>query len=202
MKKRGFLFVITMVMLLVCTVGIGFSNKSEAKACNYFKRISLKKCVVTLDEQEYFWTGQECKPEVTITYGETTLVKDVDYQVQYKRNIDAGQATVVVKGIGDYRSKIKTKFRIKGLDFAKNCDVILDDANRTVKVYFRGKPVDESFYGSYFLENKQVLQKHEGPHGVYYVYNVTRTYVVSGKGPFEGTVTKEYTRVENEYIPN
>jgi hypothetical protein len=175
---------------------------NEAEACGYFKRTSLKKCIVSLEESEFYWTGQECKPAVSVSYMGNALTEGVDYIVSYKRNIDAGEGTVIVKGIGDYRSKVRNKFRIKGLEFKTSCDVILDDANRDVKVYYQGKEVDPSFYGFYFMEDRYVVQEQVGPNGTYYIYNVVRTYTVMGKGPFEGSVVKKYMTREYDYIPN
>ena len=178
MKKKGLLVVFTLALAMACTVGIAFKQKQEAKACNYFKRISLKKCEVTLSQEEFTWSGQECKPDVSVKYEGNELVLNEDFEVTYKRNIDAGQATVTVKGIGDYRSKVKKKFRIKGLDINRNCDVVLDDANRSVKVYFRGKELDSKYYSYYFVQNRRIINQEVGPNGSYYVYSVTRTYTL------------------------
>ena len=202
MKKKGLYFVITVIMTLAIAFGVGMYNAKEANACGYFKRISLKKCVVSLEETEYTWSGQECKPAVSVSYIGNSLTEGVDFTVEYKRNIDAGEATVIIKGIGDYRSKVKTKFRIKGMNFKTSCDVILDDANRDVKVYFKGKEIDPSFYAFYYLEDKQVVQQQVGPNGTYYIYNVIRTYTIMGKGPFEGSVEKKFITREYDYIPN
>ena len=119
-----------------------------------------------------------------------------------KSNIDAGKATVIIKGIGEYRSTIKKNFIVKGLDFNKNCNVILDDVNRNVKVYFRGKELDSKYYAFYFTQDRRIIDQQVGPNGTYYVYSVTRTYTVMGKGVFEGTIIKRYTTREHEYIPN
>ena len=202
MKKKGLFFIVTLVFVVACTWCVGVANMKEASACGYFKRISLKKCIISLEETEFEWTGQECKPAVSVSYMGNALTEGIDYVVSYKRNIDAGEGKVIVKGIGDYRSKVKTKFRIKGLDFKSSCDVILDDANRNVKVYYKGKEVDSRFYAFYYLEDRQVMQEQVGPSGNYYIYNVVRTYTVMGKGPFEGTVIKRYMTREHDYIPN
>ena len=88
------------------------------------------------------------------------------------------------------------------MNFKTSCDVILDDANRDVKVYFKGKEIDPSFYAFYYLEDKQVVQQQVGPNGTYYIYNVIRTYTIMGKGPFEGSVEKKFITREYDYIPN
>ena len=201
-KKEGLLVVFTLVLAMACTVGIAIKEQQEAKACKYFKRISLKKCDISLSQEEYVWNGQECKPEVSIQYQGIDLILNEDFLVTYKRNIDAGKATVIIKGIGDYRSKVKKNFVVKGLDFNSNCNVILDDANRNVKVYFRGKELDSRYYAFYFTQDRRIIDQQVGPNGTYYVYVVTRTYTVMGKGAFEGTVIKRYTTREHEYIPN
>ena len=74
--------------------------------------------VSAIDEQRY--TGESITPEVSVIgkkYGrsvdsEGELVRDVDYTVEYKDNIEPGQASVVITGIGDYYGKIETSFNI------------------------------------------------------------------------------------------
>ncbi|MBE5935404.1 MAG: hypothetical protein E7262_06390 [Lachnospiraceae bacterium] len=202
MKKKGIFVGITLALAMICTVGTAMVNKQEAKACGYFKRISLKKCEVNLEQQEFNWTGQECKPEVNVTYLGKDLEENIDFQVQYKRNIDAGNATVTVKGIGDYRSKVKKNFLIKGLDFSNNCDVIIDDINRTAKVYFMGKPLDTKYYSCYYMQDRYVTNQDVAPNGTYYTYTVVRTYTVMGKGPFTGSVVKKAYDRDYQFVPN
>jgi len=182
MKKKGIFVGITLALAMICTVGTAMVNKQEAKACGYFKRISLKKCEVNLEQQD--------------------LEENIDFQVQYKRNIDAGNATVTVKGIGDYRSKVKKNFLIKGLDFSNNCDVIIDDINRTAKVYFMGKPLDTKYYSCYYMQDRYVTNQDVAPNGTYYTYTVVRTYTVMGKGPFTGSVVKKAYDRDYQFVPN
>ena len=58
------------------------------------------------------WTGSSIEPEFTVTYNDMELVKDTDYEVIYENNIDAGTATVTVKGIGNFRGSGQTTFEI------------------------------------------------------------------------------------------
>ena len=53
-------------------------------------------------EGTFTYTGLAQTPEVTVKDGETTLILDTDYTVEYQNNVDAGTATVVVTGIGNY----------------------------------------------------------------------------------------------------
>lgn len=45
-------------------------------------------------------------------YGDTTLVRDVDYTVRYKNNKAIGIATAIVEGKGNYTGTVKKNFTI------------------------------------------------------------------------------------------
>lgn len=58
---------------------------------------------VTLEKTEYvFEEGMTCKPAVTVKIGEKTLANNVDYYLEYKDNKAIGNASVVVKFMGEY----------------------------------------------------------------------------------------------------
>jgi hypothetical protein len=64
---------------------------------------------VTLSEDTFIYSGYEEKPEnVTVYYkgkelwGASPYVDNPDYSVQYTNNINAGTASVVITGMGDY----------------------------------------------------------------------------------------------------
>ena len=64
---------------------------------------------VTLSEDSFVYSGYEEKPEnVTVYYkgkelwGASPYVDNPDYSVQYTNNINAGTASVVITGMGDY----------------------------------------------------------------------------------------------------
>ena len=59
-----------------------------------------------------YYNGEEQTPDVTVTDGEKTLKKDVDYTVSYSNNTNAGTATVTVTGKGNYEGIISTTFVI------------------------------------------------------------------------------------------
>lgn len=54
------------------------------------------------------YTGTEVKPAVYVTInGGVKLVEGVDYTVTYKNNVNAGTATAVITGIGDFAGSAK-----------------------------------------------------------------------------------------------
>lgn len=70
--------------------------------------ISIKGFSVTGIKQSYVYSGKAITPEPNVGY----LVKDRDYTVSYMNNIDAGVATVIVTGKGDYSGTTKVNFTI------------------------------------------------------------------------------------------
>ena len=58
------------------------------------------------------YDGSEQKPSVTVLNGAQTLVKGMDYTVQYTKNIHAGTAQITVIGTGDYTGTLNGTFEI------------------------------------------------------------------------------------------
>jgi len=64
-----------------------------------------------IDKQLY--TGSEIKPPINkTTAAPTTLDENIDYTVSYKNNTNAGEATVIVEGKGNYTGKHEDSFII------------------------------------------------------------------------------------------
>lgn len=67
------------------------------------------------------YSGKVCTPAVTVKVQGKTLVKDKDYSLQYKNNKNAGNAKVIVTGIGNYTGTKEASFQIKPLSITKKC---------------------------------------------------------------------------------
>ena len=76
------------------------------------ERRSLSDARIVLDESLFRDDGSEHRPQVTVTVGENVLKEDTDYTLEYKNNTDAGIATVVVTGIGNYIGTATETFEI------------------------------------------------------------------------------------------
>lgn len=75
--------------------------------------IDASEAVVTLEEDEFTFTGDAIEPTVTsVKLGETTLVDGVDYDVTYTNNTQVGTGTVVVTFKGVYSGSVETTFTI------------------------------------------------------------------------------------------
>ena len=72
----------------------------------------------TLGTTSYTYGSDEKKPAVTVSDGTKNLTKDVDFTVTYSNNINAGTATVTIKGIGNYKGTITKTFTINKMSVA------------------------------------------------------------------------------------
>lgn len=58
---------------------------------------------LTIDEiGDKIYTGKLITPELRIKDGDTVLIKNEDYTINYTNNINVGTANVIIKGIGNY----------------------------------------------------------------------------------------------------
>jgi len=78
------------------------------------------------------YTGEAYTPSVTVTYNSVTLTEGVDYTVTYKSNINAGRASIVIIGKGNYRGSKVFYFTILPVQ-AEN--VTFDDMSVMEYVY-------------------------------------------------------------------
>ena len=58
------------------------------------------------------YTGSPITQDVTLKCGTRTLVQNVDYKVTYANNIEAGEATITINGIGNYTGTQTGSFQI------------------------------------------------------------------------------------------
>jgi hypothetical protein len=67
---------------------------------------------VTLSKDQYAYDGKAKTPSVTVKYDGTKLKKGKDYTVSYSDNVNAGTATVTIKGKGFYKNSKQVTFSI------------------------------------------------------------------------------------------
>ena len=93
---------------------------------------SLSNANVTLDKSVYTYTGKEIIPEVTVTYGGKTLVKDKDYTIVTSNAKDAGDAAkVTVIGKGEFGGSIEKSFTIEKANVANLTVTLKKSATQT-----------------------------------------------------------------------
>lgn len=67
---------------------------------------------VSIAPKSYVYDGKEKKPAVTVSYGGKTLTEGKSYSCVYADNIDAGTATVTIKGENTMHGQIVEEFTI------------------------------------------------------------------------------------------
>lgn len=74
---------------------------------------SLELADITMPESVDY-TGSAVEPEITVTYADRVLSKDVDYTVTFTGNDLPGIATATITGIGDYSGTVTEHFIVAG----------------------------------------------------------------------------------------
>ncbi len=61
------------------------------------------------------YTGEPLTPAVSVTLDGTILTAETDYLIVYANNVNVGEATVTVTGIGNYQGTMQTTFTITSI---------------------------------------------------------------------------------------
>lgn len=103
---------LTAVLLLLVVVWGIPGTQAEAKKV---KVTSLTGAKVTLGKKTYTYDGKQKKPSVKVVLKKKTLKKNKDYTITYKKNIKAGNASVVIQAKNQklYKGKKTVGFTIK-----------------------------------------------------------------------------------------
>ena len=96
----------------VTVTGINNYCEEIQKTFNIVDAIPITDEMVSLDKNEYTYTGKGITPKVTVKVGETVLKQDTDYVVTYTDNVKTGTARVTVEGTGEYAGKVEKTFTI------------------------------------------------------------------------------------------
>ena len=110
-----------------CNVGVYWLGVSATDGTNYnavkeiVEKFSISPLVisdatvnVTIPNQTY--TGEELKPEVVVSHNGKQLTLGLDYTVGYEDNVEAGQATVTISGMGNFNGETTANFTIEKAD--------------------------------------------------------------------------------------
>lgn len=74
--------------------------------------IDLSDAVISLSNYYYTYDGTEKLPAVSVMLNGSMISAGVDFVVQYKNNINAGTAAVIITGIGKYSGSAEKTFTI------------------------------------------------------------------------------------------
>ncbi len=139
------------------------------------RQIDFSKAKVDLSDKVY--TGFEVKPEVAIE----GLVEDRDYEVSYKDNVNAGTATVTVKGIRGYEGEMSYEFQIAKADITEQISITAADA------IYDGEAHEATVNVGAYVKNKDYTVSHTPNVNV-----GTVTVTVAGCGNYTGSKTATF----------
>lgn len=155
--------------------------------------VDITKAKIVIKDQEY--CGSPIIPkksDINGTVGYRILVKDVDYVVECKNNVEVGTATITLKAIGKNTGTCTTTFKIVPRQM-KNVTLDMNQFRSTVE--YTGNPITQIV--KLYVDNKGVkytLKPEE--YTVEYENNVNvgkkATVIIRGKGNFTGMVKKKF----------
>lgn len=141
------------------------------------------------------YDGTEKTPGITLKNGKTTLTEGTDYELTYSNNVNAGKATVVITGIGNYSGSRSTTFTITGTALNK-----ITVKGMKASVEYTGKPVYQTVQLTAKVKvggvtTEKILKEGED-YQVSFSNNTSAgkaTMTLMGKGGYTGTVKKKFT---------
>lgn len=144
--------------------------------------------VTISDIPDQTYTGAAIEPEITVLDKGTALALTLgtDYTIRYIGNIESGNATVIITGIGDYEG-----MEIKSFDIKRKA-LVASNVFDILAQSFTGSPLKPSVT---VKDGDKVLEL-KTDYTVSYTNNTnvgTATATISGKGNYSGKVEKTFT---------
>ena len=109
MKHATFQRCLAMALALLLTIALPVTAMADTA-----ETIELVATDITLDETHFAYTGEEIRPNVTVRVQDQLLTLDQHYSLEFKNNVEVGEAAVVVTGIatGGYTGTVEHPFFI------------------------------------------------------------------------------------------
>lgn len=175
--------------------GIGnYTGEVTEKFSIVSKDISLA-TIQDIESQTY--TGQEIQPVISVTDGSAKLVENTDYTVSYQDNINVGEATITIEGIGNYTGTVYKKFSIIENNDNNSKDVAsltFDDVDDKI---YTGKLITPEIR---IKDGDAVLIK-DTDYTINYSENInvgTAKITIKGIGKYTGSVEKTFNIVSKD----
>ena len=148
----------------------------------------ISSCTVTLSDESLTYTGSSLRPTVTVKSGDKELTLNQDYYVSYRNNWDAGTASVIVNGSGNYTGSVTKDFQIVPADIS-NYEVTLYNDSFDYDGTAKEQRYVRLYSGTRWLSEDTDFT-------VTYANNVnagTASAILTGTGNYTGSVTKDFT---------
>ena len=172
----------------IATVTIkGIGNYNSTKTVT-FKIVAVDIADATLSgiDKNYAYTGSAITPEPQLVLNGKTLVKDTDFTVTYRNNIDLGAAVIEINGIGNYTGTKSTAFTIIKANIGTAQVDSVNPAYEQTGSAIEPPPV-VTLNGVTLVKDRDYTVKYENN-----VEIGTATYVITGIGNYEGSITGSF----------
>lgn len=168
------------------------------------KSLKAKSVKVDLASKNLIYTGMEITPEPVVSYDGQTLIKDVHYTLEYKKNKNVGTATVVVKGKGEYVDSKSTTFKISAYNAYNDSlnKISITELDNFTKIYVSGgvKVAPQVYFkGVQLKKGKDYTLSHKNYNLVASKYAAKApTVTIKFKGNLKGTISRTYSIVASD----
>jgi len=167
-----------------CKVTVGDVSVDSSNITVSITPANMSNTTISLDSNEFSYNMMPHTPIPTVKFGTITLVRGVDYSVNYTNNTNAGEATLTVTGSGNFTGTNSTTFTIKPRSVAGATFSAISDYTFTGGVCEPKPTVSLDIDGV-------VATLVAGTDFIYsYTNNInagTATVKITGKGNFTGT---------------
>ena len=179
---------LTKVTIPESVTSIGEKAFEGTKCFSGITHKATNNSVTVSDIPDQTYTGSKIKPEITVLDESTkrALTLRTDFTIRYIGNIESGNATVIITGIGDYEG-----MEIKSFDI-KSKALVASNISDIPAQSFTGSPLKPSVT---VKDGNKVLEL-KTDYTVSYTNNTnigTATATISGKGNYSGKVEKTFT---------
>lgn len=153
-------------------------------------KVSIEDCDIEVEE-DCIYTGEEQEVAVQVYYEGDCLAENIDYILEYSDNIEAGDATVTVTGIGDYEGSVDVTFVI---------------APRTLQSSWISDIPDQMYDGVSILPDFEIYDGEvllEPDEDYYFTCEDNdqigiATIIIYGMGNYQGEIEINFNIIENE----
>lgn len=173
----------------VTVKGKGAYVGTRSKAFKIARR-SLAKASVSLSKGSYTYDGKEKKPAAAVRLSGKRLVRNSHFKVEYRANVNAGTATVVVSGTGNYCGSIAKRFSIAPKPI-KSASIALTPASMPYTGGLQMPAVAVKVSGKVLRSGIDYAVSYQAHRAI-----GTATAVITGKGNYTGTASKAFKITE------
>ena len=167
----------------IVITGLGNYCESKVEEFTIVPR-PIKKTEIVCEET-FIYSGMANEPKPILTLNGNTLEEEVDYQLEYKDNIDVGKGTIIIKGLGNYCDETAITFDIFPKDISGiTVDEILSQTYNGTAL----KPVINAWDGILALTS-------EKDYTLSYENNInvgSGSIIITGNGNYTGTKTVNF----------